>query len=460
MIFKHFSILLGLRIVLLVLVLMACLLLVVVVTGYPILSLLLGTVVIYQVYDIFRYVSRTNAELARFLDAVRYADFGQRFDLRSKGAGFEQLGAVFTDIIERFQAERGQQEEDLRHLRALTEHVPIPLLSLHADGRVHLHNNAARRLFGSASITRVEDFSQFGEEFSHQLRTVAPGERRLALFELDKLEQQLTISATEVVIAGNLEKLVSLQNIQSELDGVQLQAWQDLVRVLTHEIMNSITPVASLAKTAVELVDDATGKLAGPLAEQPDVLEELADVKSAVETVARRSDGLMHFVQSYRQLTRLPEPQRKQFKVVELLSEIQQLVAAQWQEKSISLFVQVEPQSLELTADPDMVEQVLLNILKNAEQVLSGSESARVEVRAYLNRQGHVCVEVSDNGPGVTKEIAKNIFVPFFTTKREGSGVGLALTRQVMLAHGGIVTLGSSDSGGARFTLTFLGNRV
>jgi nitrogen fixation/metabolism regulation signal transduction histidine kinase len=455
MVFKHFSIQVGLRVTLLTLVLVAWTMLFVV-PGYPILRLLLTAIALLQIYNIFRFVTRTNAALARFLEAVRYADFGQRFDMRRKGAGFEELGGVLTDIVERFQAERAQQEEDLRHLRALTEHVPVPLLSLHPDGKVQLHNNAARRLFGSTRIARLEDFNRFGEDFSKQVFAVAAGERRLAVFQLDDMEQQLTISATEIVIAGKLEKLVSLQNIQSELDGAQLQAWQDLVRVLTHEIMNSITPVASLAKTATELVDDAILKLG----EHPEVSEELEDVKSAVETVARRSEGLMQFVQSYRRLTRLPAPKQQRILLSELFANVGQLVAAEWAEKEIELSLRVEPSSLELTADPDMVEQVLLNLLQNAQHVLAGHDSARVKLVGSLSRQGHVSVEVSDNGPGVSADIAKRIFVPFFTTRREGSGVGLALTRQVMLAHGGTATLGTSDSGGAKFTLRFLANRA
>jgi two-component system nitrogen regulation sensor histidine kinase NtrY len=450
MVFKHFSFQIGFRIALLTLVLTASALLFLV-PGYPILRLLLAGIAAAQLYDIFRLVTRTNADLSRFLEAVRYADFGQRFDMRRQGAGFEELGGVFTDIIERFQLERSQQEHDLRHLRALTEHVPVPLLSLHADGRVQLHNNAARRLFSSAPVARVDDLATFGEEFSRQVLAVEPGERRLSVFRVDGLEQQLTISATEIVVAGTLEKLVSLQNIQSELDGVQLQAWQDLVRVLTHEIMNSITPVASLAKTASDLVDDASSKLSA----QPEVQEELADVKSAVDTVARRSDGLMHFVQSYRRLTRLPAPVPQTLSVADLFARVAQLIAHEWQEEAIELVVKVQPQSLELAADSEMLEQVLLNLLKNAQQALSGRDSPCVEMSAGLNRQGHVSMEVSDNGAGVPEDIAKRIFVPFFTTRREGSGVGLALTRQVMLAHGGSVVLGKSAAGGASFTLTF-----
>ena len=324
-------------------------------------------------------------------------------------------------------------------------------MSVHTDGRLQVHNNAARRLLGSVSVARLEDLAVFGEDFLKQVQTVSPGERRLALFRADAMEQRIIISATEIVIAGRMEKLVSLQNIQSELDGVQLQSWQDLVKVLTHEIMNSITPVASLAKTAADLVDDAASKLS----DQPDVLEDLVDVKSAVETVARRSDGLMHFVQSYRRLTRLPPPNIQLLSLSELFAAVSQLVATEWDQQGIQLRVSVEPITLELNADAEMLEQVLLNLLQNSAQALVGQEDAQVQLIAGLNRHGHVRIDVSDNGPGIPEDIAGRIFVPFFTTRREGSGVGLALTRQVMLAHGGSVVLGESVAGGASFTLTF-----
>ena len=456
MAFRSFSLRIGLRVALLTVVLVA-LLYSLLQPGYPTLSLLLTLLAMLQLSEIMRFVSLTNAELSRFLDAVRYDDFGQRFDMHRLGSGFEDLGEVFTDIVTSFQEQRADQEAQLRHLRALTEHVPVPLLSLHQDGEVALHNNAARRLFGSVKIQRDTDLAQFGDEFLEQLAAIRPGERRMVLFNTDGLEQRLVVSATEVVVAGKLEKLISLQNIQSELDGVQLQAWQDLVRVLTHEIMNSITPVASLARTATDLVDDAAGKLQ----DQPEVMEDLADVKSAVDTVARRSDGLMQFVQSYRRLTRLPPPKLQPLVLGELFASLEQLVAKEWQDRGLTLEVAVTPSSLEVEADRDMLEQVLLNLLQNSEQALTENtdrsidEPPTMRLHAYLNRHGHVCIEVSDNGPGIAEDIAGRIFVPFFTTRREGSGVGLALTRQVMLAHGGSVVLGQSDSGGARFTLTF-----
>ena len=216
-----------------------------------------------------------------------------------------------------------------------------------------------------------------------------------------------------------------MQDIQSELDIAQLHAWQDLVKVLTHEIMNSITPVASLAKTTVDLVADCKQKADA----YPELSEDLQDISEAVETVARRSDGLIQFVCSYRQLTQLPSPNKNK--------------------------VNVEPSELEVTVDKDMLEQVFLNLLQNAEHAVENCISPKVSLNAFLNKRGHVVIEVSDNGKGIPDEIGNKIFVPFYTTKQQGSGVGLALTRQIMLAHGGAIKYEVKEAGGTVVRITF-----
>ncbi|WNC73468.1 ATP-binding protein [Thalassotalea psychrophila] len=448
--FKKFSLMVALRTVMIMLTLILLTFLITT-PGYHAATLLTSLFLIVQCIMVFRFITKTNAELARFLDAARYADFSQRFELKSLGAGFGELGNAFTDILKRFQAVRTSQEEELRHLKAMVEHVPVPLMSVHSDGVLTLWNNSARRLFGSNHVTKVDDLRQFGEDFASHIQSVQPGERRLVTFEVDGMEQQLTILSTQIITAGKQEKLLSMQDIQSELDVVQLQAWQDLVRVLTHEIMNSITPVASLSKTAVDLLDDAKAKII----DRPDLVESLADVSDAIQTVARRSDGLTKFVGSYRRLTRLPPPNKKMVKLSDIFSQVTLLGTQQWLEKDISFSSNIEPAELDINVDKDMIEQLLINLLQNAEQALTKVSNPVVTMNAYLNKRGHAVIDLSDNGAGVADEIAKKVFVPFFTTKKEGSGVGLALTRQVMVAHGGNVKLEQSALGGALFRLTF-----
>ncbi|MDK1025197.1 MAG: ATP-binding protein [Gammaproteobacteria bacterium] len=419
--------------------------------GYHAATLLTAFVVVGLTWEVFQFVSRTNQEICRFLDAARYADFGQRFNLGSMGAGFGELGELFTAILERFREYRTVQESELRHLKALVEHVPVPLISVHMDGRVELWNNAARRLFGMAYVARIEDLEQFGTDFIERITTAQAGEKFLVQFNMDNMERRLTMAVSQVIIEGKTERLISLQDIQSELDVTQLEAWQDLVRVLTHEIMNSITPVASLARTAVDLVDDVSAKIDA----HPDIVDELNDVRDAVSTVASRSDGLMKFVSSYRRLTQLPSPAKTRFRLDKLFADVVKLATVNWDELGVSLVTNIEPSQLDLFADRDMVEQILINILQNSEHALENSTNGQVSLTARLNKRGHVTIEVSDNGPGIPPDITRKIFVPFFTTKREGSGVGLALSRQVMIAHGGTISVSPGDQGGARFTLVF-----
>ena len=452
--FSRFSILLAIRFCIL-LVALACVGFLIITPGHHAATLLALAVTISLTVEVFKYISRTNLEVTRFLNAARYADFGQRFEFGKLGGGFPELGNTFTYILDRFREDRSQRESELRHLKALLEHVPVPLISIHSNEQITLWNNSARRLFGTAHMTRLSDLAQFGDEFFKQMNSIKPGERLLVPFRLHETEQNLTISASEIIISSSTERLISLQNIQSELDGMQVSAWQDLVRVLTHEIMNSITPVASLAQTAVGLVNDVSDKIA----DKSEIVEELKDVKSAVLTVARRSDGLMNFVSKYRQMTQLPEPDKSRFLLSDLFADVTRMITVDWLDKGLALLTNVEPAQLDLFADRQMVEQVLINLLQNSEHALDGAAHGQITLSGRLNHRGTVTIEVSDNGPGIHDEIAANIFVPFYTTRREGSGVGLTLSRQIMLAHGGTISFAniatSEQQTGARFSLVF-----
>jgi two-component system nitrogen regulation sensor histidine kinase NtrY len=450
MVFRFFVVALLLRLVL-VGAAMALVVWLLLQPGYHAATLLASIVLAILVAELWRYVSRTNREVARFLDAVRFADYSQRFDFEKAGSGFASLGRTFTAIIDEMRERRTDQESGMRHLKALIEHIPVPLMTVHADNAITLQNNAARRLFGATHVTRVTDLRQFGSGFARAVDEAIPGGRELVTFTVEGAEYQLTLAATEIIIEGDRERLISLQDIQSEIDATQAEAWQDLVRVLTHEIMNSITPVTSLAQTASELVDDVV-RDAGP--ESPHA-EELEDVQNAVATVARRSDSLLQFIDSYRQISRLAPPEKKRVALADLFEMVTSLAKAEWDDPGVALSSTVEPSGLYVYADRDLLEPVLLNLLRNAWQATKGTERPAIELRGRLNRRGNTVIEVEDNGHGVPDEIATKIFVPFFTTREGGSGVGLALARQVMIAHGGFIRLGQKNGAGTTFTLTF-----
>lgn len=447
MVFRRFGIQLGVRLALLFALLGGTAYLAVR-GGYPAATLLLLAIGGIVAVELSRFVTRTNQELARFLDAIRYADFGQRFSFSGAGAGFKELGETFTHILDRFRADRNEQERELRHLKALLEHVPVPLISVFADGRISLWNNAARRLFGQHSVQQLSDLNQFGPELMPAVAQIQPGGRALVQMKVDDIDQSLAVAASEIATSGRTERLISLHNIRTELDGMQLDAWQALVRVLTHEIMNSITPLASLASTSSELVRAASAEAE---AEQREALE---DAQSAVDTLARRADGLTSFVSSYRQLLGLPVPVLTRFPVSELIADVRRFSEPECVEQGIQIFEQVDPASLELQADRAQIEQVLINLIRNASQALA-AEGGQIRISARLNPRGHTCLEVTDDGPGIPDEVAGKMFIPFYTTRSEGTGVGLALSRQIMNAHGGSISYSNATNGGARFTLVF-----
>lgn len=403
-----------------------------------------GLLVLGAAALLWRHVQRTNVELARFLDAVRYGDFSQGFSHRLSGAGFGELGRVLDESVKRLRDEKHALVDANRFYEAVLDDAPTALLTVDKDGRVELANKASRRLLMRHQGVRVEDFADYGDAFMKALAGGAVNRPRLVPLVTDGVPQTVLVSAAIVHRLGGLVRVVAVQPIQGELNAIEIAAQSDLIRVLTHEIMNSMTPVVSLAHSAAELMRKADAR-ADPA---------VGDARAAVETLARRADGVMHFVESYRQISRAPEVRSRSFAVLPWARELEALFGASDSAEGVRFSLRVEPDSLQLDADPDLMSQVLINLVKNAADAARGHASEpRVELSFARTRTGRVQIEVADNGPGVPESIRQDVFLPFFTTKPKGSGVGLSLARQVVLAHRGSIDVAASAQGGALFRM-------
>lgn len=392
---------------------------------------------------LWQHVRRTNVELARFIDAVRFGDFSQGFAHRASGSGFSELGGVLDDALKRLRDEKHALIDANRFYEAVLDDAPTALLTVD-QGKVELANKAARRLLVRHRGVRVEDFREYGEAFASALEGGAVNRPRLVPLLSDGVPQTMLVSAAVVHRLGGLVRVVAVQPIQGELNAIEIAAQSDLIRVLTHEIMNSMTPVTSLAHSATDLMRRVD---AGENA-------EIADARQAVETLARRADGVMHFVESYRQISRAPEVRRRPIDVAAWADELAALFRASDSAEGVALEVSVEEMLPALDADPDLMSQVLINLMRNAaDAARDHGPEPRVALAFARTRSGRMQIEVADNGAGVPEGLRQDIFLPFFTTKKKGTGVGLSLARQVVLAHRGAISIADAEAGGALFRI-------
>ncbi len=421
-------------------------------TSYYAVAILIGFLMIYQIYALIHYVEKTNQYVQRFLDAIRYDDFSQSFGDIKLGTSFLELKIAFQDVLDKFKKARSEKEEQYRYLQTVIQHVGIGLLSFQSNGEIELINNATKRLFNRAQLKNIRSLESWSPELVQTFFQIKSGEKAIVKVENPNEVLQLMVYATVFILRGRQCKLISVQNIQSELEEKEMEAWQNLIRVLTHEIMNSITPIASMSATA----NDMLAMLSlGKKGVEKTNRENIHDIHSAVQTIEKRSQGLLHFVNAYRELTRIPKPNFQIFPISSLFDRIQQLINAQIKDEHIRFNTHVEPETLELTADPELIEQVLINLLFNAIYAVQDHSDARIDLSAQNDERGRVLIQVTDNGPGILDEVQEKIFIPFFTTKKEGSGIGLSLSRQIMRLHRGSITVHSAPNIKTVFTLKF-----
>ncbi len=406
-------------------------------------------IIISQLAELYRFTSQTNRKLTRFLESVKYSDFISGFTSDNKlGSSFRELNSAFNEVLEAFRKARSEKEEHWQYLNTIVQQVRTGILSYDAEGNIQLMNTNAKRFIGLVSMKNIHELEKSNSKLYQALQEVQPGNSTLYKSGSEFL---LTLQASELRIRGNSVKLITLQNIQNELQRQELEAWQNLTRVLRHEIMNSITPISSLTSTLREILDHE-------LIEKEDYFELKADgaedLRDGLETIENRSKGLIKFIDAYREYTSLPQPKLKTIGVKFLIEKVSQLLKQELKKTNVQFLMHYQSEYLTVQADEEMIEQVLINLIKNAIEANDQSEHARIEINGTYT-ESSVLISVTDNGPGIIPEAIDRIFVPFFTTKKTGSGIGLALSRQIMQMHNGSLTVISEPYVKTTFTLRF-----
>lgn len=417
-----------------------------------VIALVLLAVCVFQVKQLLDLIDKPMPAIGSLLRLIRFDEVTATFKTESTDTDARLLEQQLNEVLGKIRNARQEKDTEYLFYKNIVMHAGIGLIIFRErDGKIEIFNSAARKLLRVNKADLLQDLKKVNETLVTAFIRLKTGGRELIRLQVGDDFIQLSIYAIELTLRGETLKLISLQNIQSELEEKEMEAWQNLVRVLTHEIMNSVTPISSLART---LEDELNSHLKNSL-DKPFEAGQLADIQLSLQTISKRSASLIHFVKEFRSLTHIPKPKPQPVKVQVLLDELATLHRNELHEKNIELAISVEPEDLTIMADKGLIEQVLINLIKNAIQAFEEQPAKRIILRAYCNEKLHPVISVKDNGTGIDPEALEKIFIPFFTTKKTGSGIGLSLSRQIMRQHQGTLTAKSVAGEGTEFIMRF-----
>lgn len=441
MVFKNFRLQIIIRIALLAVVLFAliwCWL-----DAHYLRSIYAAVAMVIIIVEFIRYVDRFNRDVNTFMLSLLQRDFTTHFQSR-KGKTFEELYHTLNRISGVFKTISAEKEAQFRFLEMLVAHLRVGILSINESGKIHLANQAVKDLLQRDILFSLRSLESSQPALVQTLQDIKSGETRLLKTRIGNELLQLSIHASEFRLENTDHKLVSMQNIRNELDAREMEAWQKLIRVLTHEIMNSVSPIISLSGTMHEL-----------LHRHAEVITADANVYNSfdrgLDAIRVRSEGLYNFTQSYRKLTGIPKLSLQHTSTHTIIDRVVTLMENQLAEQGVDLSIHAA--DLSIVVDPDLLQHVLINLLLNAAAAVSRSTTPRIEIGAARNSKGGVEIYVRDNGEGIDDAIADKIFIPFFTTRKNGSGIGLALTKQILQMHHADIHFNSEKSKGTEFII-------
>ena len=411
----------------------------------------LAIIWILQIVFLIRYLQKVNRDLIKFITAIKYDDVSISFNKDNKtDKSFEKLHNELNQIIQDISEVRSDKETEHQYFQNTIKHIGTGIIAFDKEGKIELCNNAALKILNLSKLEFINEIDKTQAGLSKKISKIRPGTTSLLKIIIDNEIVQLSIKAAHFKIKTREIKLLSLQNIKSEIDQSEVDAWQKLIRVLTHEIMNSVSPIKLLSGSLIEMF------------EENDKIKTIEEIDNTIiensvlglKTIRKRSAGLSNFVETYKNLTQIPKANFSEFKICHLFDHINTLLINDLEQKSIRFTYNSNPKDVVLYADEKLIEQVLINLIKNASEALVNINNPVIKLEAAIKNE-KIQIKVTDNGAGIKQEVLDNIFIPFFTTKEKGSGIGLSLSRQIMHLHGGNITVKSNHVNLTEFTLHF-----
>src|ERR1035437_5399590 len=407
--------------------------------------------IVLQTWLLVNQVNKTNADLEKFFSSVQDHDSSVGFSKNTKNNSLRKLHDRMNYLNKIIQNVKIENERTSQFLQSVVDHVDVGLLSFDMNGNIEIYNRVAKRYLNLLQPSQLLSLKTMNDELYKIINTIKPGQEILHKMKIDNLLQSILVKSTELKFESNVIKLVSFQDITNELDKKELDSWQRLIRVLTHEIMNSISPITSLTTVI-------SGYFKKKDDEKPIPLELIdhqivSKTLSGLNTIEETGKGLLDFVNKYRRLTSLPKPNLSKFTIDSLFQKCKLLMESDIS-NNIKIIANVYPEDIAIVADYAQVEQILINLIKNAIEALSNKKNGTIHLKAFYADDGTL-IQVEDNGIGISSDIIEDIFVPFYTTKENGSGIGLSLSKQIMQNHYGTISVNSAPDKGSKFTLKF-----
>lgn len=406
----------------------------------------MSLVFLIEVSELINFLNRTNRKIAYFFDAIRNDDSTLNFPVDTGNKALNDLNASLNKVNELIKNIKFELQEQEQYFKTILEHVSIGIITYNEKGTIFLANSSARELLGYEHLTHINQIIRLDKKVFNALKELQPGDRKLVNFNSKKGVIQLSLKSTLFKTAHENFQLVAIQDLKNELEIKELESWIKLIRVLTHEIMNTVAPITSLSHTILGYFKNLDGNPPGD--------KIIQNTIKGLEVINERGTGLIGFVETYRKLTRIPKPEKTSISLSEFIDNTITLINVEPIGENIEITHEVEPLDLEISADKKQISQVLINLIKNALEALQETGNGKIHIVGDINENGRAEISVTDNGPGIPDDLADKIFIPFFTTKDSGSGIGLSLSRQIMQLHGGFLKM-DSQPGNTSFTIIF-----